>query len=308
MNELGWGIYAAWSVGIVFMAYGLGTAYLNKRRFRKMFQEEEKSQDILFMLYKNKKIKSFKAYVEERASFAGTAWSFGSFLVYSLVTGSAGIWVALNYLHNPLAVLPLAAAFSFTPWLYLSFFIMRKEALLEQQLIPAIQFFISEYGSLPNIVSALHHILPLLDYPLQDELNRLILNLNSGRDHEEALFDFSRRINSRWAYRLSHILNLRINKGININAMLFNLYMDMKTKQVKDKERRSETAAARAESLILYLAIPVVYFMAAKISPQSHYLLTQTPLGQRAMLFVILLVLFGVITTVKIGGGKIKQL
>ncbi|MDX9872801.1 MAG: hypothetical protein RBT41_10330 [Clostridia bacterium] len=305
MNGPGWAIYAAWVLGVGLVIYGLGMLYLKRRRFRKAFQEEGKSQEDLFLFYKNKRVRSFKEYIENRAGFAGTSWRFPSFLAYSLLTGAAGAFIAVNYLQNPFAVLPLALAFLFIPWLYLSFFIARREILLEQQLIPAIQFFISEYGSLPNIVSALHNILPLLDYPLQDEFNRLLLELNSGRDSEEALFAFSGRINSRWAYRLSHIFNLRMKKGLNINTMLFNLYMDMKTKRVQDRERRSETAAARAESLILYLAIPAVYFLAARISPQSHYLLTRTPLGQKAMLLVILLVLFGVIATVKLGGTKI---
>jgi len=284
----------------------LGMAVRKKRRVREVFKEEDKQKEALRILYKNKKIKSCKRHIEDRAGFAGTNWSFPTFLTYSLITGAIGIIIALKYLKNPMAALPLAAALSLAPWLYLSYFIIKKEALLEQQLIPAIQYFISEYSSLPNIVSALNNILPRIEYPLEDELNRLILDLNSGKNQEDALFSFAERINSRWAYRLAHILNLRLQKGININAMLFNLYMDMKTKVVKDQERKSETAAVRAESLILYLCIPGVYYLATKISPQSHYLLTETPTGQKTMLLVVILVLCGVAATLKLGGSKTK--
>lgn len=306
MNTLGFCLFAAWIIGITLIIYGLGIVFIKKRRFKEIFKEEDKQKEALQILYKNKKFRSFKRYIEDRASFAGTQWSFITFLTYSMAAGVIGAAIALKYLNNPMVIFPLAAAFSLAPWLYMSFFIMKKESLLEQQLIPAIQYFVSEYSSLPNIISALSHVLPMIEYPLDDELNKLILDFNSGRNPEEALFSFAERINSRWAYRLAHILNLRLQKGININAMLFNLYMDMKTKLVKDRERRSETAAARAESIVLYLCIPVVYFMATKISPESHYLLTATPMGQKAMFVVVLMVLFGIAATVKLGNSRTK--
>ncbi|PKM86611.1 MAG: hypothetical protein CVU87_11640 [Firmicutes bacterium HGW-Firmicutes-12] len=303
MNGLGFLIYFAWIVGIILLVYGIGFAVYRRRRVREVFKED-KPREITQMFYKNKRVRSFKKYIEQRASFAGTQWKVEIFFAYSLFGGVIGIIIALKYLKNPMTVVPLFVASSLVPWLYLSYFILKKEALLEQQLIPAIQYFISEYSSLPNIISALSNILPMIDYPLEDELNRLIVEVNSGRKPEKALFSFAERINSRWAYRLAHILNLRMQKGININSMLFNLYMDMKTKVVKERERRSETAAARAESLILYLCIPVVYFMATKISPESHYLLTQTSMGRKAMFAVIILVLFGLFTILKLGNSK----
>lgn len=306
MNALGFSIFGTWIIGITIFIYGLGIRVIKKRRFKEIFKAEEKQKEIFWMLYKNKRIRSFKRYIEDRAGFAGIQWSFISFITYSLITGVIGAVIALKYLNNPMIILPLSAAFSFIPWLYLSYFIKKKEDLLEQQLIPAIQYFISEYNCLPNIISALSNILTMVEYPLDYELNRLILDFNSGRSPEDSLFAFAARINSRWAYRLAHILNLRLQKGININTMLFNLYMDMKTKVVKDSERRSETAAVRAESIMLYLCIPVVYFMATKISPDSHYILTETVMGQKAMFIVILMVLFGIVTTVKLGSSKTK--
>lgn len=306
MNTLGFCLFTTWIIGINLIIYSIGIVVIKKRRFIEVFKEEEKQKETFQILYKNKKVRSFKRYIEERASFAGTQWSFITFLTYSMIAGAIGVFIALKYLNNPMVIIPLAATFSLVPWLYMSFFIMKKEVLLEQQLIPAIQYFISEYSSLPNIISALSHVLPMIEYPLDDELNRLILDFNSGCNPEDALFSFAERINSRWAYRLAHILNLRLQKGININAMLFNLYMDMKTKLVKDRERKSETAAARTESIILYLCIPGVYFMATKISPESHYLLTATPMGQKAMFIVVVMVLFGIITTVKIGNSRTK--
>jgi Flp pilus assembly protein TadB len=303
VNKLGLFIYFAWIVGVILIVYNLGFTVYRRRRIREVFKEDQ-HKEVLYILYKNKKIRSFKEYIEERANFAGTRWRVETFLSYSLFGGIIGVVIAIKYLKNPMTIVPLFVASGLIPRLYLSYFILRKEALLEQQLIPAIQYFISEYSSLPNIISALSNILPMIEYPLEGEINRLIIEINSGRKPEKAFFSFAERINSRWAYRLAHILNLRMQKGINVNTMLFNLYMDMKTKVVKDRERRSETAAARAESLILYLCIPVVYFMATKISPESHYLLTQTSMGKKAMFAVIILVLFGLFTTFKLGISK----
>lgn len=306
MNLIGFGFLTAWIIGITTFIYGLGFARIIRSRFKDIVSDEKKQNKVLAILYNNKRVGNFKIFIEERAAFAGTKWSFATFIIYSAITGSIGVTVAIKLLHNLMALLPLTAAFSFLPWLYLSYFIAKKESLLEQQFIPAIQYFIAEYSTLPNIVSALSNIIPMLEYPLDDELNRMVLDFNSGRSPEAALFSFAKRINSHWAFRLAHIFNLRLQRGININSMLFNLYMDIKTKVVKDRERKSETAAARAESIILYLCIPIIYFIATKVSPESHYLMTETPMGQKAMLFVVFMVLFGVITAVKLGNGRIK--
>lgn len=306
MNLIGFSFMAAWIIGITIFIYGLALCGIMNSYFRNFGRKEKKQNKILLTLYKNKSISSFKNFIEGRADFAGLQWNFATFTVFSAVTGSIGIVIALKYLLNPMAVLPLTAAFSLVPWLYLSYFIAKKEDLLERQFIPAIQYFIAEYNTLPNIVSVLCNIIPMIDYPLKDELNRLVLDFNSGRNPETALFLFARRINTRWAFRLAHIFNLRLQKGININSMLFSLYIDIKTKVVKERERKSETAAARAESIILYLCIPIIYFIATKVSPDSHYLLTQTSMGQKAMLVVVFMVLFGIITTAKLGNSRIK--
>ncbi|MCR4442774.1 MAG: hypothetical protein QHH10_10965 [Peptococcaceae bacterium] len=305
MNGLGLLVCLGWAVGVFLIVYTAGLSFLKKMRFRLVFQKDKKTQKHL-LLAGNPRVKRWKAYIEEHAGLAGLNWSFNRFMLYSLAACITGSYLAGKYLHNIYVVIPLGFGFSLLPGILLDFFINRKQRLLEKQLIAAVQHFISEYGTLPNIVSSLNNILPVIDYPLFEELDRLIRELNSGRSSEAALFSFAARINSRWAYRFAHILNLRINRGVDINAMLFNLYMDMKTRLVKEKERGMETIGVRMESYLMYLFIPVMYAFSAKINPEAHYLMTRTAGGRLMMFAAALLLVAGIFFNLRLGSSRIK--
>lgn len=292
--------------GIFLLFYGIGQGIWKKRRRQAVFLQDQRETDLWSKIMEHKKIKGFKDYVEERTLYAGVKWSFKEFILYSLLLGISGGGIAIKYLNNLPAALPLGVGGLLISWLYVNFFVVRKEALLERQFIPMIQHFISEYSSLSNITAALTNILVKLDNPLKEEVTHLINDLNSGCNTEEAFFSFAERLNSQRAFRFAHILNLRVNKGIPINVMLFNLYMDMKTKVVKEKERNMESIGVRMESYMLYAAIPMMYLLASKINPKSHYLLTQTPEGKKMMLYIVTFLVVGIISTISISNNKIK--
>lgn len=297
---------SGWLLGLAAMVYGLQRLLSRRRRVRWAFLEEDGPRDWLQVLSRHRRVRSFREHIEERAGFAGTGWSCTAFLGYSLAAGALGFYAGFKYLNNPAAALPLAFGFGLAPWTYLTYLIVRKEILLERQLIPAIQYFVSEYGTLPNIVTALNSIVPRVDYPLQTEVERLVREINSGRRTEDALFAFARRLNSKWAFRFAHILNLRFGKGLQINTMLFNLYMDMKTQLVKEKERSMESVGVRVESYLLYLFIPVIYGLASRINPQAHLLLTQTTEGRQIVFLLVVMLLGGIVATIRLGSVRIK--
>lgn len=306
LSPLAYILYGAVVCGVFLLVYGIGQGILKKRRMQAVFLKDKEETDLWSKIIEHKKIKGFKDYIEERTNYAGVKWGFKEFILYSSILGAAGGGIAVNYLNNLSTAVPLGLGGLLIPWLYMSFFVVRKEALLERQFIPMIQHFISEYSSLANITAALNNTLVKLDNPLKEEVARLINDLNSGRSTEEAFFSFAEHLNSKWGFRFAHILNFRVNKGIPINVMLFNLYMDMKTKVVKEKERNMESIGVRMESYMLYLAIPAMYLLASKINPQSHYLLTQTPEGKKMMLYIVTLLVAGIISTIRISSNRIK--
>lgn len=298
-------LFTIFALGIFLVFYGVSQWCCGQRRLLTVFINKNETQSFLYGLQKNHSIASFKELIENQADFSGTGWTFVLFLIYSALCGAVGFFIGVHYLQNFAAAIPLAWGFGMTPWGYMAYFTVKKRRLLEQQLMPVIQCFIAEYRALPNVISSLNSILPKVDYPLREELDLLVRGFNSGRPRETALFSFARRLNSPWAYRFAHILNLRLSRGLNINGMLYNLYMEMKTQLIKEQERRMETIGVRLESYLLYLFIPVMYFLASKINPQAHYLLTKTGEGQKAMFLIIILLVIGIMSTIKLSNNRI---
>lgn len=248
----------------------------------------------------------WKVMLQRRMNFLGLAWSFERYAIYLLVLAGVGAFLGFRYFHNPLAAFPLGIALASSLHGYINYSVLRKQALLGKQLILLIQVFLSEFRSVPNTVSALNSVLPKIEEPLRTEIDRLIREMNSGIDCEEALFSFAGRIGSPWAYRFAHIINLRINKGTNIGVMLLNLYMDMKTKLIKEKERGMESIGVKLESYALYAFIPLMYYMATKINPQTHYVLTHTAEGRKVILALTVLLLVGLVATIRLGNNRIR--
>jgi Flp pilus assembly protein TadB len=305
MSLLGISIFAAWSWGIFIITFSISGMFRHRRRLRAVFVQDHEEND-LGSASDKRWFSCLKDRHEQRMSFIGLTWSWKRLLIYLSLLGGAGGGMFYQYLNNALAAILWGTGCSLILYGYLNFAILKKQNLLEKQLIPAIQVFLSEFGSIPNIVSALNNTLMKVEQPLKEEIDILVRELNSGRGSEEALFSFAGRVGCPWAFRFAHILNLRINKGINISPMLFNLYLDMKTRIVKEKERSMESIGARLESYTLYVFIPVMYFFARQINPQTHYLLTQTAEGRKVMLYLTLLLLAGIISTIRLGNNKIR--
>jgi len=297
--------YAAWLAGVTSTVYS-GGHMLWRRRHLLSFRAEKTRIGKIELLLKNRHAHALKKAIEQKTRFTGINWSFRSFLFYSFFAGLGGAFIACRYLNNGAAVLPLAVCTGLAPWAYLNWLVTKKQNILEKQLREALQYFISEYGSLPHAVSALNNTMPKTAEPLRTELDYLIRDLNSGRSGEEALFSFAERLNSGWAYRFAHILNLRMNRGLNIGAMLFNLYLDMNITLVKEKERGMETIGVRLESCLLYLFIPVMYGLACRINPQTHIVLTQTAEGRKVMFAALLLFMTGIVATFRSSNIKIR--
>ena len=237
---------------------------------------------------------------------AGINCPVNKFLAYTAVLGACGVFIGCIYLENIATVLPLALCFGLIPWAYISYFISKKQRLMAEQLSPAIQYFISEYGAVPHVVNALARTAGKIKYPLSEEVERLVMELNSGKDREKALFSFARRINNHWALRFAHLLNSKLSRGIDINPPLLNLLMDMKTRMVKEKERGMESAAIRIESYALYLFTPLMYFLGSKINPESHYLLTQTSQGKGVMFVIVILAAGGLLSLIRLNNSRVK--
>lgn len=309
MNILRGVLIITWSVGLFILIYACGL-YLERRRRVRFFlaaEDDRKSWLILYRnLYENKKVLSGKNFLEEKIRLSGIAWDVRKFAALSAAAGAGGIFAALVYLKNLWAAIPLGVCSFLVPYTVLTYYISRRETILTEQLGALLQYFVSEYGTISNITVAFHNILPKLNYPLKLEVERMLLEISSGSKPEDAFYSFAQRVNSRFSYQFAHILSLRCNRGLQIQQMLFRLYMDLKIKRIQEKERNTETIGVKLESYFLYLCIPLIYLFAGKINPESHYLLTRTPDGQKMMVIIVLLLLTGIVSTIRLSSNKVR--
>lgn len=297
-------IFFLWIMGLIAILYG-GHQHLKWRRRRRFFLQEE-GKEVTKSRIPHTWTEGMRKEIVTRVDYAGLKITFRLFIIISVLSASIGVLIGLFYFNNLSASLPLAGGLGLIPWVYLNYAALKKQLILEQQLLSAIQFFISQYNSLHNVTASLSIIKDRLENPLREEIALLLREMNSGISREKALFSFAQRINSHWAYRFAHIVNLCLIKGIPISGMLFSLYTDMKLNLIKEKERRMESMGVKAESYLLYLFIPVMYLLACKINPQAHLLLTQTPAGKRTTFVLFSMLLIGVITTIRLGKVKVR--
>lgn len=309
MNCLGMMISALWGVSIFLIVYGIGQVISKKLLIREKFRWQEKRQpanNTYYRLLKYRKIYSLKKKIEDWADFSGVYWSFTRYLIYTLLSYTIGAAGAIFYMNNIPAAIPLGIAVALIPLGYLNHLVTQKHRLLEKQFMPAVQLFITEYGTIKNITSVLNRIEGRLDFPMQEELARLGRELNSGNPPDQTLQKFAQRLKNPWGYKFAHILNLRYSKGVEITPLLFKLLMEMKTKVIQEKQRSMEMTGVRIENYLLYLSVPVMYVFASRVNPRSHYLLTQTASGKKTMLIMLIILLAGIAGTLWVNNNKVR--
>lgn len=310
MNHLAAVVYTFFGFSVFLVIYGVSGLFIRKKLLKDKFMvkgSELMDNDIYYRILSHPHLKKFRTLIEERAEFSGTKWSFGQYLAYSFLCCMIGVGIAVIYMNNILAAIPLGLVLFLTPLGYLNHFTVKKQRLMEKQFMPALQQFITEYGSTKNIISVLNNIEAKLDYPLQEEFSRLGRELNSGNPPDKTLLNFAKRLNNSWGYKFAHILNLRFTKGIEITPILFSMLMEMKTKTIQARQRSMEMVGVKAENLVLYLSIPVMYVFASKVNPKSHLLLTQTASGKKAMFVMLCILLAGIAGTIWINNNKIES-
>jgi len=303
--------YLVMGAGIFMIYYAVAFYFWDKYQINKRFQKRSKIENIFQKEISNavsiSVIKRYKLQIEAAAEFVGFNWSFTQFISYTLACALIGIFVSIMYLNNVLVAVPLSLTAALIPWGTLMFFAGRKRNMIDNLLDPVIQLFISEYNSYNNIIVALNNIVPKIEGPLREEFSRLSRELNSGRNYIETLTDFALRLDNHWVYKFSHILSIRLTKGLEISEMLLSLLMEIKTRKVQIKQRKAEIIGVKAEHYLLYLATPLMYIFASRVNPKAHYLLTQTSQGKKLMFFIVVSLLISIAGTFWFSNQKIKS-
>lgn len=156
------------------------------------------------------------------------------------------------------------------PLLYLNVISKSKKNKIEEQLGISIKFLITEYTTTKSLVIAIQNIIPKLKNPIKKEYERLLRSINSGIDVKNALEDFSKRMNNKYARILACLINSFYEKGTEFTEQLMSISNDITDAQNEAKEGKAELTTVRWVNIIVntvvFLTILIIFLFVPKFA------------------------------------------
>lgn len=166
----------------------------------------------------------------------------------------------------------------FTPLVYVDMIAKSKRHKVQDQLGTAIKFFTSEFTTSRSVIVAMQRVIGKLPEPIRFEFERLTREFNTGQMPEQALANFARRVNNKYAYIFSRLLISYFNKGTDFGPHLVQLTEDIMDEQLSMSEGKAELAMVRVTNMIMnsavFLSILVIFFIVPERS--EHFRTTFT--------------------------------
>ena len=187
-------------------------------------------------------------------------------IVLIMAIGIVFVLITKNIILLPIMVL---IAYEL-PLLYLNVISKSKKNKIEEQLGISIKFLITEYTTTKSLVIAIQNIIPKLKNPIKKEYERLLRSINSGIDVKNALEDFSKRMNNKYARILACLINSFYEKGTEFTEQLMSISNDITDAQNEAKEGKAELTTVRWVNIIVntvvFLTILIIFLFVPKFA------------------------------------------
>lgn len=196
-------------------------------------------------------------------------------------------------LNAPLIGLIFSAlVFVFPRWV-LHFQARRRQALLRDQLVSAIEQIANSIRARSNIQDAIRDSVRGIPTPLQKEFAKIAVELNRGLYYTEALKNAKSRIQTTGFGIFVSALSACESNGGDLPPVLDKIRKSLKDNQALERKLESDTASGRLVmnylALFPFLFVLIIYFM----NPEGTTLLFTTFQGQVVVAVVFLLVYLG---------------
>lgn len=186
--------------------------------------------------------------------------------IFIMIIGIVFVLITKNIILLPIMVL---IAYEL-PLLYLNVISKSKKNKIEEQLGISIKFLITEYTTTKSLVIAIQNIIPKLKNPIKKEYERLLRSINSGIDVKNALEDFSKRMNNKYARILACLINSFYEKGTEFTEQLMSISNDITDAQNEAKEGKAELTTVRWVNIIVntvvFLTILIIFLFVPKFA------------------------------------------
>ncbi|MCL6457957.1 MAG: hypothetical protein K6T85_08120 [Gorillibacterium sp.] len=284
-----------------------------KRRIRKLFESSSKPNTWAFRNFSSirnlaieMEFAGLKIHVELLATLMIFLFSVGLFgvnaAVYALhqefATGAerfvhVNAWFLSVFVGLLLAGLPI---------FYVKFRVQKKRHRIALRMIILVQNLIGHYNSTLTIAEILAKSSSTMPVDVKSEWRRLVLSLHM-QTTEEALHDFARRIDNKWADDLADLLIMGAHYGMDITDALHKLVAGMQTAKRNEEKRMAMITVYRIGTMVMvgFAFFVVLFNIYADRSNYRHYFLEQ---GGKVILTLSTAVMFASLLLVVHAGRK----
>lgn len=217
--------------------------------------------------------------LDELMQQGGVKTLAGVFILFSLTVGALlFLWLTLSFKPLPLSIF-VACVGAFIPYLYLFHRRKQRKAQFETLFPDALDLMGYSLKAGHSIMSSFKMVAEEMADPIGEEFNRVVDEINFGRDLDSTLRTFSRRIDSSELKFFVTSVIIQRETGGNLVELLDRISEVIRKKFRFREKVKSLTGEAKLSAIIL-LALP--FFAAAAIfllNPEYIRVLLDDPIG-----------------------------
>lgn len=235
------------------------------------------------------------SYLSELLQSVRVKLNAGQLLMFSCVSGAAGITAGLLYFASLKGVVVLGLLLMLTPYVWLRSRLVSMQIRHRIDFLPAVEAFYQMYllSESKNVRSVLGAALDGERMPrsVRSVFEQLYMGLMIRRNLDDCLRTFVFALGSRWADHLAAMLHLAIEDGADISIGLRELIGDMRQAirtDHADRNRLLEIRIANFSPLLFLVVFLAVNFRIDSEQAYQYYVISET--GRSMLLDALLLI------------------
>lgn len=243
--------------------------------------------------------------LDRKLSRAGLRWVVADFLLLTLLLGGLALLLFLSFGASSVMVLLAIALIGGLPYGLLSLLERRRQQKLESQLPDVLEFIARSMQAGHAFSSALQMAAAESPQPIASEFQTAFNQVNLGMPFQHALSGLAERIDCADMRYFSVAVLINREVGGDLAGLLRNVADLIRARLKLRLSIRAITAEGRISAWILGLLPFILVGILAFVNPAYIAPLWQEPVGQRLVLYGLVLMGFGILWMVRLSRVRI---
>lgn len=198
-------------------------------------------------------------------------------------------FVVLNWLELGFVVFPVTFALWKSPLWIMKYMIETRKKLIRDQIVPLCVSLANSARSGLSLPKGLEDVLPEIEFPLKNEITRIVNDYRHGRSIIEAIRDAQKRLQLDHFNVFVSVILTCFETGSNYCIALDKMSHALMENQRLERKLDSETAAGRSVIQILSVFPSIFVILFYYLAPDMVKLLLWQPKGQFAIVLAAFL-------------------